>query len=151
MMEMFTDAVRRDPFPLYAQLRSASPVFQLPGTDMWMLFDHASVKRALTDVEAFASDVQTPAGPSPDWLIFNDAPRHTRLRGLILRAFTPRAVAALEPRIREIAGALIAGAVAKGEFDLIAEVAGPLPVTVIAEILGIPASERDRYLRWVDA
>jgi cytochrome P450 len=70
---------------------------------------------------------------------------------LILRAFTPRAVAALEPRIREIAAALIAGAVAKGEFDLIAEVAGPLPVMVIAEILGIPGSEGDRYLGWVDA
>jgi cytochrome P450 len=151
MIDMFSDAVRRDPFPLYAKLRTASPVFQVPGTAMWMLFDYASVKRALSDTEAFSSAAHTPSGPSPDWMIFNDAPRHTRLRGLILRAFTPRTIAALEPRITNISRDLITAAVAKGEFDLIADVAGPLPVTVIAEILGIPTHDRDRYLTWVDA
>ena len=151
MIDMFSDAVRRDPFPLYAKLRAASSVFQVPGTAMWMLLDYASVKRALTDTEAFSSAPHTPSGPSPDWMIFNDAPRHTRLRGLILRAFTPRAIAALEPRITDISSGLITAAVAKGEFDLIADVAGPLPVTVIAEILGIPTHDRDRYLAWVDA
>lgn len=148
---MFSDDVRRDPFALYAQLQATTPVFKVAGADLWMLFDYASVKRALTDIEAFSSNAQTPSGPSPDWMIFNDAPRHTRMRALVLRAFTPRAVAALEPRIREIAGSLIAAAIAKEEFDLIAEVAGPLPVMVIAEILGIPAAERDRYLSWVEA
>src|SRR5436190_22429361 len=99
MLEMFSDAVRRDPFALYAQLRATQPVLEVPGSGMWMLFDYASVKRALTDAAAFSSNARTPTGPSPDWMIFNDAPRHTRLRGLVLRAFTPRAVAALEPRI----------------------------------------------------
>jgi cytochrome P450 len=84
-------------------------------------------------------------------MIFNDAPRHTRLRGLVLRAFTPRAVAALEPRIAQISQALLAPALAKGEFDLIGEFAEPLPITVIAEILGIPTAERARYLSWVEA
>lgn len=151
MIEMFSDAMRRDPFPLYAQLRAASPAFQVPGTEMWMLFDYASVKRALTDTDAFSSDASTPAGPSPDWMVFTDAPRHTRMRALVLRAFTPRAIAALEPRIREISQGLVSAAVAKGEFDLIADVAGPLPVTVIAEVLGVPADDRDRYLGWVEA
>jgi cytochrome P450 len=84
-------------------------------------------------------------------MIFNDAPRHTRLRSLILRAFTPRAIAALEPRIAEISASLLDAALAEGAFDLIADLAGPLPVSVIAELIGIPADERARYLGWVEA
>src|ERR1041384_588588 len=134
MLDLFTDAVRRDPFPLYAQLRATQPAFEAPGSGMWMLFDYPSVKRALTDTAAFSSKHRTPGGPSPDWMIFTDGPRHARLRALALRAFTPRAVAALEPRIAEIARDLLAPALAKGEFDLIGEFAEPLPITVIAEI-----------------
>jgi cytochrome P450 len=151
MMDLFSDEMRRDPFGFYAQMRQAQPVFQVPGRNMWMLFDYASVKRALTDTEAFSSDAATPSGPSPDWMIFNDAPRHTRLRGLVLKAFTPRAIAALEPRIAEISLSLLKPALAKGEFDLIADFAGPLPLTVIAEVLGVSARERERYLHWVEA
>src|SRR5690349_15552523 len=151
MLDLFSDAVRRDPFPLYAQLRATQPAFQVPGSSMWMLFDYPSVKRALTDTAAFSSQHVTPNGPAPDWLIFTDGPRHARLRGLVLRAFTPRAVAALEPRIAEISQALLTPALAKGEFDLIGEFAEPLPITVIAEILGVSIAERDRYLSWVDA
>ncbi len=151
MLDLSSDVVRRDPFALYAQLRASQPALEVPGSGMWMLFDYASVKRALTDTAAFASKHHTPWGESPDWMIFNDAPRHTRLRGLVLRAFTPRAVAALEPRIAEISQALLAPALAKGAFDLIGEFAEPLPVMVIAEILGIGTAERDRYLSWVEA
>jgi cytochrome P450 len=151
VLDLFSDPVRRNPFPLYAQLRATQPVFEVPGSGMWMLFDYASVKQALTDTTAFSSKHRTPGGPSPDWMIFNDAPRHPRLRGLVLRAFTPRVVAALEPRIAEISQALLAPALAKGEFDLIGEFAEPLPVTVIAEILGVSTAERARYLSWVDA
>lgn len=151
MLDLSSDFVRRDPFALYAELRASQPALEVPGSGMWMLFDHASVKRALTDTAAFASQHHTPWGPSPDWMIFTDAPRHTRLRGLVLRAFTPRAVAALEPRIAEISQGLLAPALAKGEFDLIGEFAEPLPVTVIAEILGVSTAERARYLSWVEA
>jgi cytochrome P450 len=65
MHDLFSDAVRRDPFPLYAQLRASQPVLQVPGSDMWMLFDYASVKRALTDTQAFSSKHRTPGGPRP--------------------------------------------------------------------------------------
>jgi cytochrome P450 len=116
-----------------------------------MLFDYPSVKRALTDTAAFASKHTHPGGPSPDWMIFTDGSRHARLRSLVLRAFTPRAVAAMAPRIAEISQALLTPALAKGEFDLIGEFAEPLPVTVIAEILGVSIAERERYLTWVDA
>ena len=151
MMGLFGDEMRRDPFPFYRRMRESQPVFEVPGRDLWMLFDHASVKRALTDVEAFSSAARTPLGPAPDWMIFNDAPRHTRLRALVLKAFTPRAIAALEPRIREISLTLLKPAVAAGAFDLIGDYAGPLPAMVIAEILGIPGKDRARYLDWVDA
>jgi cytochrome P450 len=151
MIELFSDEVRRDPFALYAQLRETSPVYEVPLRDIWMLFDYASVKRAMTDVEAFSSAARTPFGPPPDWVIFNDPPRHTGLRALILKAFTPRAIAALEPRIRELSLALLSPAVEAGAFDLIAEYAAPLPAMVIAEVLGIAPEAREQYLAWVEA
>ena len=149
MMEMFTDEMRRNPYPLYDELRNNMPVFQVPGTQMWMLFDYESVKRALTDHEAFSSVVRTPAGgKTPDWLVFSDPPRHTKLRGLIMRAFTPRSIASLEPRVRELSRELLAPHLGSGELDLVADYSAPLPVIVMAELLGIPAEDRPRFLRW---
>jgi cytochrome P450 len=148
-MDMFTDEMRRNPYPLYDELRGNAPVFQVPGTEMWMLFDYESVKRALTDHEAFSSVVRTPAGGrTPDWLVFSDPPRHTKLRGLILRAFTPRSIASLEPRIRELSRELLDPNLERGELELVADYSAPLPVIVIAEMLGIPATDRPRFLRW---
>ena len=149
MMDMFTDEMRRNPYPLYDELRNNMPVFQVPGTQTWMLFDYESVKRALTDHEAFSSVVRTPAGgKTPDWLVFSDPPRHTKLRGLIMRAFTPRSIASLEPRVRELSGELLAPHMERGELDLVADYSAPLPVIVMAELLGIPAEDRPRFLRW---
>jgi cytochrome P450 len=149
MMDMFTDEMRRNPYPLYDELRSNAPVFQVPGTEMWMLFDYESVKRALTDHEAFSSVVKTPAGgKTPDWLVFSDPPRHTKLRNLILRAFTPRSIASLEPRVRELSRELLDPSLERGAMDLVADYSAPLPVIVIAEMLGIPAADRPRFLRW---
>jgi len=149
MMDMFTDEMRRNPYPLYDELRNNMPVFQVPGTQTWMLFDYESVKRALTDHEAFSSVVRTPAGgKTPDWLVFSDPPRHTKLRGLIMRAFTPRSIASLEPRVRELSRELLAPHLGRGELDLVADYSAPLPVIVMAELLGIPAEDRPRFLRW---
>src|SRR4030095_7224912 len=96
MTNLFFDAARRDPYPLYEQIRSTSPVLREPQGGLWMLFDYESVKRARTDHVTFSSR----HGPA-EWMIFLDPPRHSKLRGLISQAFTPRSVANLEPRIRE--------------------------------------------------
>src|SRR5690349_19689120 len=99
MMNLFTDEMRRNPFQMYDQLRSVSPVLHVPPPfDHYMIFDYEGVKRALSDHETFSSQVPAPK----DWFIFFDPPRHTKLRGLIAKAFTPSVVANLEPRIREL-------------------------------------------------
>ena len=148
---LFSPETRRDPYPWYSQMREAAPVFRDPNTGTWMLFDYASVRAAMNDPETFSSQVVPPGGRAPDWLVFNDPPRHSALRAAVMRAFTPRAIAELEPRITEISRALLADAAAAGTMDLIADYATPLPIMVIAEMMGIPSVDRERFAAWSQA
>ena len=150
-MSFFTDEMRRDPYPIYAGLRAASPVLHEPQSGSWLLFDYDSVKRALHDHDTFGSAVSPEGGPTSRWLIFMDPPRHPRLRALVSRAFTPRMVAALEPRIRDISRALLDETAERGTMDLAADYAVPLPMIVIAEMLGVPVADRPRFKAWTDA
>src|SRR5690242_15474424 len=106
-MTLFNDAMRRDPYPMYEQLRASAPVMHLATQDVWLVLDYAGVKRALHDHEAFSSNVGGTRGLQFSWLLFMDPPRHTKLRAILSKAFTPRSIAALEPRIRELARALV--------------------------------------------
>lgn len=152
MFNLFSDEMRRDPYPVYEQMRSSSPVLHLAPFDLWMIFDFDGVKRALVDQDAFSSNLSHAPGHSNpgEWFIFFDPPRHTKLRGLISKAFTPRVVANLEPRIRELSRQLLDETIEQGEMDLAADFAVPLPMRVIAELIGVPASEWPRYKRWSD-
>jgi cytochrome P450 len=141
---------RRNPFPDYDQLCAAGPVLHDPRTGLWLLFDHASVRQALTDHAHFSSSLFRAGRSNPDWLIFLDPPRHARLRGLIGQAFTPRAVAGLEPRIRQLSRELIHAVLPHGTMDLVQEYATPLPMMVVAELVGIPPNEWPRFRRWSD-
>src|SRR5947209_2141785 len=145
--------MRRNPYPAYDQMRQGLPVFHLAPFDLWMIFDFEGVKRALVDHGVFSSDLShVPGHGNPgEWFIFFDPPRHTKLRALISKAFTPRVVANLEPRIRELSRQLLDEAIGHGEVDLVAEFSGPLPMRVIAELLGIPAEDWPRYRRWSEA
>jgi cytochrome P450 len=146
-MDIFSTDMRRDPFPAYARLRSLSPVVRIPPPfDAWAVFDYAGVKSALADPAIFSSEVNAPR----TWFLFQDPPRHTKQRGLISRAFTPRMVAGLEPSIRAISRRLIDAVIDRGEMDLAADLAVPLPMIVVAEMIGIPADEWPRFTRWVD-
>jgi len=148
MNHPFSDDNRRDPYPLYAQARAASPVFHLPPPfDLFLVFDYDGVKRVLSDHETFSSSVPAPR----EWFIFWDPPRHTKRRALIAKAFTPRMVASLESRIAAISRSLLDGVVARGEMDLANEYAVPLPMTVIAEMIGMPGGEWARFRAWSDA
>ena len=102
----------------------------------------------MNDPETFSSRVFPPGGRAPDWLVFNDPPRHSLLRTVVMRAFTPRAIAEMEPRIREISTALLTGPRTAREFDLIADYATPLPILVISELMGIPLVDRERFASW---
>jgi cytochrome P450 len=146
-MDFFTDEMRRDPFSAYARMRAVSPVFRCPPPfDAWMVFDYAGVKRALSDHEAFSSRVPAPR----NWFIFSDPPGHTKLRGLIAKAFTPRVIAELEGRVRELSCELLDRVIGRGEMDLAADYAVPLPMRVIAGMIGIPAGDWARFKGWSD-
>jgi cytochrome P450 len=153
MLDLFADAMRRDPFPAYDRLRATSPVFHVAPYDLWLALDYEGVRQVLTDHDAFSSDLaHAPGHHNPgEWFIFFDPPRHSKLRTLIAKAFTPRVVAGLEPRLRELSRELLDAALARGDADLAAEFSVPLPMRVIAEMLGVPSDEWPRYRRWSDA
>lgn len=146
-MELFSDPVRRNPYPVYDRLRASSPLLHIPPPfKAWMIFDYQTVKWALNDDSTFSSAVPAPK----NWFIFADPPAHTKQRGLISKAFTPRVIASLEPRIREISRDLLNPVLQRGELDLAVEYAAPLPMKVIAGMIGIPDSDWSRYKQWSD-
>lgn len=150
MIDVFSPEVRRNPFPLYAQVREHMPVILEPRSGAWMIFDYEGVKAALTDHQRFSSSMEHAGRSNPDWIIFMDPPRQQQLRALVSRVFTPKAVAELEPRIREFSRMLLDKVVGNGAMDVVEEYAAPLPMMVIAEMIGIPAEEWARFRRWSD-
>jgi cytochrome P450 len=149
-MNLFAPEMRRNPYPAYDRLRSASPLLHVPQMNFWMIFDYEGVKRAFSDHEAFSSSMYKAGRGNPEWFIFFDPPRQTKLRALVMKAFTPRMIAELEPRIREISRILLDQAVRRGGMDLAAEYAVPLPMMVIAEMLGVPAGDYPLFKCWSD-
>ncbi|MGZ3611578.1 MAG: cytochrome P450, partial [Ktedonobacteraceae bacterium] len=141
-----------EPFDWYRTMRTAQPVFKHPEWGGWQVFRYADVSRVLTEYATFSSasfdDQSDPIGSS---ILQMDPPRHRQLRNLVTQAFTPRMVAQLEPRIAAITHELLNNVAAKGQMDVVADLAYPLPVTVIAELLGIPTELREDFKRWSDA
>ncbi|WP_067715720.1 cytochrome P450 [Nocardia yamanashiensis] len=144
-------AVHADPYPYYARLRNEAPVYRNEAEDFWALTRYSDVRDALRDSERFSSVNgirMEPAfwGPQAEHFfsfVAMDPPKHTRLRGLVTRAFTAHRVQGLEPRLREIARGLIEPLVERGEFDLVADFAGPFPTDVISELVGVPEADRE--------
>ncbi|MBO0705549.1 MAG: cytochrome P450 [Candidatus Dormibacteraeota bacterium] len=134
-----------DPFPWYGEMRETGAVFQDPRTGLWMCFRYGDVEHVLSDHERFSSRFGDLS------LLNTDPPRHRQLRNLVSQAFTPRAVEALRPRVSAIVDELLDAVAGRGAMDLVTDFAVPLPVTVIAELLGIPTSERERFKVWSDA
>jgi cytochrome P450 len=158
---------RADPYPLYRRLRENDPVHRSHAVRGWVLFRHADCVDLLRDPRFSADDrnlagysrqrsmairqgLVDPSAPQEPVMLRRDPPDHTRLRGLVNKAFTPRAVEKLRPRIEELTEELLFALERRGGFDLIADFAVPLPVTIIAEMLGIPARDRQLFKRWSD-
>jgi len=143
-----------DPFPWYERMRHRSPVLRDEASGVWMVFGFDDVRTALSDHNRFSSDFSRLSGGDRSGLgasvISTDPPRHRQLRGLVTQAFTPKAVEALRPRIEEIVDELLDGVEERGELDVVQDLAYPLPVIVIAEMLGIPSADRARFKRWSD-
>ncbi len=168
--DIFSDDVRANPQPLYARMRAESPVHRYTGfmgadNPLWVLTRYEDCVQYLKDPR-FGKQIHDHLSPeqanrywtqsdSDDpWVAINkhmlnlDPPDHTRLRTLVHKAFTPRMVENLRPRIHSIADELLEEMGAHGSGDLIEQYAFPLPVTVIAEMLGIPPADRDQFRRW---
>ena len=143
MMNLFSDDVRRNPFPLYERIRAASPLFTDPQSGLLMVFDHEGVKHVLNDQDTFSSR----AGPR-EWMVFMDPPRHSKLRALIAQAFTARSITNLEPRIRQLSRELLDRVANQGQMDLAEDFAIQLPMMVIAEMFGAPVEDRPRFKHW---
>jgi cytochrome P450 len=157
------DEFRINPYPFYERLREAGPVLWMPGflgRGAWFVTSHHECSAILKDnrfgkeADKVLSPEEMAQGPAlmrranlPN-MLFRDPPTHTRLRGLVNQAFTPRMLERLRPHIQEIAESLIAGWAGRSEVDLISEFAFPLPIIVIAELLGVPASDRAQFKAW---
>jgi cytochrome P450 len=154
---LFDPANRPDPYPLFAQLRDAGPFPILDGAITVVgthercaaiLRDPAmSSDRSRTLMPRRFGDDRSDAERTASFLSL-DPPDHTRLRRLVSKAFTPRVIAALEPRIREIVDGQFAEFADGTEFDLVGQLAYPLPVRVISELLGVPEADHDRFEGW---
>jgi cytochrome P450 len=144
-----------NPFPWYQTMRQSAPVYYDGQNWSWNVFRYEDVQRVLSDYGAFSSQFggnrESTGQPFAASLISTDPPRHRQLRALVTQAFTPRAVEALAPRISAIVDELLDPLMAEGRLDVVQDLAVPLPVTVIAEMLGIPVQDRARFKRWSDA
>ncbi|MDH3306488.1 MAG: cytochrome P450 [Acidimicrobiia bacterium] len=154
---------RANPHPLYDRMRAEAPVYRgvgpITGRGFWFLTRYDDAVSALRDrrigkeVEKHIPDVVLEQDDSGldvfgRSMLFVDPPDHTRLRRLVAKAFTPRAIASLEQRIAAIADDLLDSLEGRPSIDLIDDFAFPLPVTVIAELLGVPVEDREKFRRW---
>lgn len=151
-------ATQADPYPVYAALRDHAPVYHNAERDFYAFSRHADVLAGFRDPERLSNAYGVsidPASWSPHARLYKsflamDPPGHTRMRSLVSRGFTPRRVAALEPRLREITCAYLDPLVGSGGFDFVEEVAGKIPMDVISELLGVPREDRADLRRRAD-
>ena len=153
-----------NPFPVYDTIRREDPVHYFERFDSWVVVRYADVVDILRDPRFIVTnlgdnqDMIEAAKHLPgleavlegfrNMMLFQNAPNHTRLRGLVNKAFTPRVVERLRPRVEEIVASLLDEIDGAESADLIADFAVPLPVIVIAELLGVPAADRARFKAW---
>ncbi len=146
-----------NPYPYYTYLRTHAPVYWIEPLQGWALSRYADVDFALRNPQIFPSSGFTDQtlgdlNPTPGtpWILDMNPPDHTRLRKLVNKGFLPRLIRNLEPRVQEIARQLIASLRSRTEGDLVTALSGPLPTTVIAEMLGVEAERLDDFKRWSD-
>jgi cytochrome P450 len=168
--DLYGEAFRAHTHAIYARMRAEAPIFQQPGLDgttpIWYITRAAEVEQVLLDSRTFVRDpalvseafaAQFQQGDervraiTDNHMLNYDGDDHRRLRALVSKAFTPRVIEAMRPRVEAIAAALLDEVAARGHMELIGEYAFPLPITVIAELLGVPLDRQDDFRIWSDA
>jgi hypothetical protein len=157
-LDPYAYAFHEDPYPVYAALRRQAPVYRNDELDFFALSRHADVLAGFKDTQRFSSASGVSLDPA-SWgpaaqvamsFLAMDPPAHTRMRALVSRGFTPRRVAALEPRVREIAVAHLDACAGRDCIDVVDDLAGKLPMDVVSEVLGVPESDRAELRRSAD-
>jgi cytochrome P450 len=167
--DLYSSTFKANSYETFAQMRQDHPLWQQPGLDgetlIWFVTGYDEAEMILRDDKRFTRDfraimpperlAQLPQDPVfslvDNHLLNKDGADHRRLRALVSKAFTPRMVNQMRPRIQAIADELLDQIAAQGEADLVETYAFPLPIIVIAELLGIPAADRDKFRTWSDA
>ena len=141
----------REPHDAYAWMRAHAPVYYDEANDLWAAASYAAVKAVSVDTEAFSSAQGIrPKFPQLPMMIDFDAPEHVRRRRLVSEGFTPKRVRAMEDNLRSVCDTLIDNVCEQGSCDFVTDIAAPLPIIVIGDMLGVAPADRDDLLRWSD-
>lgn len=155
LYDPYDHVIHDDPFPVYRALRDQHPLYYNEEKKFWAISRFDDVFAAANDFETFCSSggisIEGGSANLLPMMILMDPPRHDRMRGIVNRAFTSRRVAALEPKIRELAEDLLDEFIAHGGGDLVDAYASPIPSLVIADFLGVSRSDREKFREWSDA
>ena len=143
-------SVQQNPYDIYEKLRSKDPVHRMRLLDAWTLVSFEDVDAILRDQRRFVCHGRGGSYTDVETLLDFDQPQHTRIRSLVSKAFSARALAELEPFVQQTVAELIDQIGKREKFDLIDSIAYPLPVLVIAKMLGVPARDIDRFRFWSD-
>ncbi|MEQ4305084.1 cytochrome P450 [Plantactinospora sp. B6F1] len=157
IMALFDPAVRADPYPLYHALRTHDPVVFLDPPGFWFLSGYQDISALLRD-NRLGRDPRRISGDTPPVtdvflegaqdILFLDPPDHTRLRRLVNSAFSAKRIEAVRPRVESLVDELLTRAAANGGMDVIRDLAVTLPLTIICELLGVPADDHGRFKEW---
>jgi cytochrome P450 len=147
-----TCSLPQNPYPYYQHMREQQPVFYHQEQEVWQVFRYADVERVFTDYQTFSS--RTPCCSfTTDFHSFYrmDPPELQQYRGLVSQPFTPLAVAQLTDRMRDMVAALLDRIADRGQMDVMADLAFPFPLRVMADLLGLPLQDEERYAAWSQA
>jgi cholest-4-en-3-one 26-monooxygenase len=141
----------REPHEAFAWMRANAPVYYDQANDLWAAASYAAVKQASVDTESFsnAGGIRPKFPPLPMMIDF-DAPEHVRRRRLVSEGFTPKRVRAMEDKLRMVCDAIIDAVCQEGRCDFVRDIAAPLPIIMIGDMLGVAPDDRDDLLRWSD-
>jgi cytochrome P450 len=164
-LDLLDPVHRENPFPVYRRLREQDPVHWNARLNMWVVTRYDDVEHILHAIDRYSADrfrrigegflaerphMRDVAGIMRDWAVYRDPPEHSRLRGLLNRTFTPRAIDAMRPQIQVIVDDLLDGMARSDHPDFVADFAFPLPAAVIATMLGVPRGDIGQIKVWSD-
>jgi cytochrome P450 len=154
-----------NPYPVYDQLRSNDPIYWSAENNYWMLTRYADIASLVQDEHVSSNRIGAHAKLMPEeakthfrpfftavssWMLMIDPPDHTRLRGLVNKAFTPGVVENMRGLVQKLVNEMLAAVEKQGRMDIITDLANPLPAMVIAELLGVPGTDQQQFKQWSD-